>query len=151
MNSRKWRNPYTPLTKKLARDTGGQAGVPLPSKSVVPAVDIRSSVTRMRNNIKGISSTIRQMEETMDTLYGAMEMLDSLGKTSSKTATAKSTPEQTNKRGLPENDLAEESAEASANPLGNLDLNQLINLLQSPLVQGLLSQTAASGKRKKEG
>ena len=158
MNQRKWRNPYTPLSKKTGQPTAGStapASLAVTSKKTLPALDLRSSVSRMRNNIKGISSTIRQMEETMDTLYGAMEMVDSLGRGSSR---GSSTVQGRNNRELPppaepdDTDNPSESGSGGSNPLANIDMGQLLGLLQSPLVQSLLNQsTSSNAKRKKEG
>ncbi|TGU44079.1 hypothetical protein EN829_071930, partial [Mesorhizobium sp. M00.F.Ca.ET.186.01.1.1] len=45
------------------------------------------------------------------------------------------------------------SGSGSGNPLGNIDIGQILGLLQSPLVQNLLTQTVSgsSKQRKKEG
>ncbi|MFY0543044.1 hypothetical protein [Brevibacillus sp. H7] len=148
MNSRKWRNPYAPIPSKKLSEKPADVTLAVTPRNIVPATDLRTSVSRMRTNIKGISSTIRQVEQTMDTLYGAMEMIDTLGK---KTSTAGN---PTPKRGAAETrEAVDESADASNNPLGNLDIGQILNLLQSPLVQNLLNQTGSNGgtKRKKEG
>ncbi|WP_241254479.1 hypothetical protein [Brevibacillus sp. SYP-B805] len=161
MNSRKWRNPYSPLAKKAGKAAAvPAAAVPATTASLsVPApkslsvLDLRSSVSRMRNNIKGISSTIRQMEETMDTLYGAMQMVESLGRSSAKTGVGQQ-PRDGSDRGQAASEEADNQQEpaTNSNPLANIDMNQLLNLLQSPLVQSLLSQhTGAAAKRKKEG
>jgi hypothetical protein len=159
MNSRKWRNPYTPINKKIDRITGGQAALTslaLTPKKAVQSLDLRTSVSRMRNNIKGISSTIRQMEETMDTLYTAMEMLDSLGSKAPKALPA-SMPKPAPKRSSGDHptqgeEAAEQAAENETNLFSNIDVNQLLSLLQSPLVQSLLSQNSGSkSQRKKEG
>jgi hypothetical protein len=158
MNSRKWRNPYTPINKKIDRIAGSQAALTsltlTPKKAVLP-LDFRSSVSRMRNNIKGISSTIRQMEETMETLYTAMEMLDTLGNKVPKSlpaAAQKLVPKRSSGENPAQLEEAEQPAENDANPLANIDLNQLLSLLQSPLVQSLLNQNSGSkAQRKKEG
>ncbi|WP_134683287.1 hypothetical protein [Brevibacillus migulae] len=157
MNQRKWRNPYTPLSKKTGQSTAGSnapASLAVTAKKTLPTLDLRSSVSKMRSNIKGISSTIRQMEETMDTLYGAMEIVDSIGNRASRGSTA---PQGRSGRELPapepdDTDTPSESGSGGSNPLANIDMSQLLGLLQSPLVQSLLSQsTSSSAKRKKEG
>lgn len=85
----------------------------------------------------------------MDTLYGAMEMFESLSSKKGGVETGKTTPAR---HLADQTDRPTESAEAEgSNPLGNLDIGQLLNLLQSPLVQNLLNQNASSSKRKKEG
>lgn len=160
MNNRKWRNPYTALSKKNGQTSAAGSATPtslsLTPKKGLPNLDLRTSVSRMRSNIKGISSTIRQMEETMDTLYGAMEMVDSLGKGSSRTAVAPA-PQGKASRSLPSSDSQDadnplEESGGGSNPLANIDMNQLLGLLQSPLVQSLLSQNnSGAPKRKKEG
>lgn len=162
MNSRKWRNPYAPINKKVEQvaKTNGQTAAPAPlsltSRPTFAPLDIRTSVSKMRTNIKGISTTIRQMEQTMDTLYGAMEMLDSLGRPTTPKdlpvtqlkGSARRQPEADTTEGYPGAD----AGDGSSNPLGNLDINQILGLLQSPLVQSLLSQNnGAATKRKKEG
>ncbi|MFM1652731.1 hypothetical protein ACI7RC_11605 [Brevibacillus sp. B_LB10_24] len=149
MNMRKWRNPYAPMTKKKIQPQEGQAGrLPVPLEPL-SSEEVRSSVNRMRLNIKGISSTIRQVENTMDTLYGAMEILESLSRTSAK-------PAQINKAAEPKRHRGEQAEEEDDSnplgPLGNIDIGQLLNLLQSPLVQNLLKHQAdGADKRKKEG
>lgn len=156
MNSRKWRNPYTPLSKKKNQTAGSAAAstsLSLTPKKTLPPLDLRSSVSKMRSNIKGISNTIRQMEETMDTLYGAMEMIDSLGKGGSRLIA----PGGKSNAALPSADSTDadnplEGSNGGSNPLASLDMNQLLGLLQSPLVQSLLNQnSSAEPKRKKEG
>lgn len=159
--SRKWRNPYAPILSKKLSEQATDVSLAVTPKKVVPAVDLRTSVSKMRNNIKGISSTIRQVEETMDSLYGAMEIFENLGKSpAEKAETVAATEKPASKRkGVSEaSRLAEESAEPEAatnsNPLGNIDIGQLLGLLQSPLVQSLLTQTIGSSnskQRKKEG
>lgn len=99
----------------------------------------------MRHNIKGIGSTIRQVEDTMDSLYGAMEMMENLGKR---------TPEPERKASPEPQKAAETPPQESGlgNLLANIDIGQLLGLLQSPLVQNLITQVSSSSKeRKKEG
>ncbi len=152
MPERRWRNPYAPISKKTGRPTGVATGSSLaltPNKQAAPPLDLRTSVSRMRSNIKGISSTIRQMEETMDTIYGAIEMLDSLGKKMGVTRLKSVLPQRTE---TGKADPAPEQEATGNNPLGNLDIGQLFGILQSPLVQNLLQQSAGGGtNRKKEG
>lgn len=155
MNTRKWRNPYTPISKKVDRSVLGQANASLAitPKKEPPATDLRLSVLKMRDNIKGISSTIRQMEETMDTIYGAMEMLDSLGRKSAKAEGG--TPKKQRQFEEEDDQPSQSAASSLSSALGNLDIGQLLSILQSPLVQNLLSQTntgpSSNTKRKKEG
>ncbi|MGD8189187.1 hypothetical protein ACQCN2_04210 [Brevibacillus ginsengisoli] len=176
MNTRKWRNPYTPISKKVDRSVLGQANalLAITPKKEPPATDIRLSVLKMRDNIKGISSTIRQMEETMDTIYGAMEMLDSLGRKSAKPQATTTTKPNQHPHQHPHQHAEVEADEPQqsqgsglSGALGNLDIGQLLSILQSPLVQNLLQQsntgplsntepssnTASTNKskRKKEG
>ncbi|MGO0060993.1 hypothetical protein ACTID9_13415 [Brevibacillus fluminis] len=182
MKANKWRNPYAPLGKKpvsatQARMSQPAAAAPPPRKlPLLPLpIDVRASVMRMRNNIKGISSTIRQMEETMDTLYGAVELFQSIGRKSTdlpeELQPAKSRRKRSTGSGstgnsgasaqAPRKQAAEspESAPAEGNGLENLlaniDIGQVLSLLQSPLVQSLIQQnltTASTAtKRKKEG
>ena len=100
----------------------------------------------------------------MDTLYGAMEMFENLGKRTPEPAVATEKP--ASKRKASANASASVEAEKTveqasetesgggSNPLANIDIGQLLGLLQSPLVQNLLSQTVGnniSKQRKKEG
>lgn len=112
----------------------------------------------MRHNIKGIGSTIRQVEDTMDSLYGAMEMMENLGKrTPEPEVVAEKPAAATGKRkAAPEPQKAAEAAPQESGGLGNLlaniDIGQLLGLLQSPLVQNLITQVSSTSKeRKKEG
>jgi len=161
-SKRKWRNPYAPIPSKKLNDQATEVSLAVTPKKVIPAVDLRTSVSKVRNNIKGISTTIRQVEQTMDTLYGAMEVFETLGKRSADKAAAVEKPAGKKKekastqpaRAVSEPVETEQNANPpSNNPLANIDIGQLLGLLQSPLVQNLLSQTVAnSGKqRKKEG
>ncbi|MGC5324543.1 hypothetical protein [Brevibacillus sp. SYSU BS000544] len=163
MSTRKWRNPYTPINKKVDRTVIGQAksSIAITPHREAPQ-DLRASVLKMRDNIKGISSTIRQMEETMDTIYGAIEMLDTLGKRTSKASPSPNPGKQKSQKAFFEDEVApESSAQANTSGLGagsglgnalsNIDIGQLISILQSPLVQNLLSQPSTTSKRKKEG
>jgi hypothetical protein len=163
-SKRKWRNPYAPIPSKKLSEQVTEASLAVTPKKLLPlpAVDLRTSVSKMRNNIKGISTTIRQVEETMDSLYGAMEIFENLGKSPAEKAETVSAERPTSKRrGASEaSRMVEESSEpeattsGSGNPFGNIDIGQLLGLLQSPLVQSLLSQTVGSNnskQRKKEG
>lgn len=162
-NARKWRNPYAPIPSRKLSEEVTDVSLAITPKKIVPAVDLRTSVSRMRNNIKGISSTIRQVEETMDSLYGAMELFENLGKKPEEKAEAPATEKKgTRRKGVSEAArMAEEEspepepAATNSNPLGNIDIGQLLGLLQSPLVQNLLSQTVGNSnnakQRKKEG
>ncbi|WP_312108624.1 hypothetical protein [Brevibacillus reuszeri] len=162
-NNRKWRNPYAPIpSKKLSEQQVTDVSLAVTPKKLLPAVDLRSSVSKMRTNIKGISTTIRQVEETMDSLYGAMEVFENLGKRTPEPEPAVVAEKPTSKRKAaaePEKEKVVEQASdketgASSNPLANIDIGQLLGLLQSPLVQNLLSQTVGnsiSKQRKKEG
>lgn len=156
LSNRKWRNPYAPIPSKKLSEQATEVSLAVTPKKVVPAVDLRTSVSKMRNNIKGISSTIRQVEETMDTLYGAMEMFENLGKRAPDTAETAEKPSSKRKAAADMSKMADETEETetgSGNPLGNIDIGQLLGLLQSPLVQNLLTQTVNGGgkQRKKEG
>jgi hypothetical protein len=150
MNNRKWRNPYAPIGNKKQNSQTADVSLAVTPRKVVPAVDLRTSVSRMRSNIKGISHTIRQVEQTMDTLYGAMEVFESFGKKSAK-APAEDRPVSRRTEPQEREAPAVESNENGSNPLANIDITQLLGLLQSPLVQNLLNQSASNGKRKKEG
>ncbi|MGN7468928.1 hypothetical protein [Brevibacillus sp. SAFN-007a] len=171
VNGRKWRNPYAPIPSRKLSDQAADVSLAISPKKIIPAVDLRSSVSKMRNNIKGISSTIRQVEETMDTLYGAMEIIENLGKRATEPEAAVEKPISTRRKGNTgaakesakgrESARAEEAPQESSaaagsgggNPLGNIDIGQILGLLQSPLVQNLLTQTVSgtSKQRKKEG
>ncbi|MDR7313991.1 hypothetical protein [Brevibacillus nitrificans] len=162
-SNRKWRNPYAPIPSKKLSEQVTEASLAVTSKKLLPlpAVDLRTSVSKMRNNIKGISTTIRQVEETMDSLYGAMEIFENLGKSPAEKAETVSAerPVSNKRKGASEaSRMVEESSEpettTSSSPFGNIDIGQLLGLLQSPLVQSLLSQTVGSSsskQRKKEG
>ncbi|WP_289136116.1 hypothetical protein [uncultured Brevibacillus sp.] len=161
-NNRKWRNPYAPIPSKKLTDQVQDVSLAVTPKKLLPAVDLRTSVSKMRSNIKGISTTIRQVEETMDTLYGAMEMFENLGKRTPEPAVATEKPASKRKASASASAEAEKTVEqasetesgGSNNPLANIDIGQLLGLLQSPLVQNLLSQTVGnniSKQRKKEG
>jgi hypothetical protein len=150
MNSRKWRNPYAPIVSKKLNRQASDVSLAVTPRQTLPAVDLRTSVSRMRSNIKGISSTIRQVEQTMDTLYGAMEIFESFGKKNAKPA-AENKPVNRRMDTQIRDDPAEDSNTNGNNPLANIDINQLLTLLQSPLVQNLLTQSNSNGKRKKEG
>lgn len=154
MTTRKWRNPYAPIPSKKLNEKAQEVSLAVtPRKAVPEVIDLRTSVSRMRSNIKGISSTIRQVEETMDTLYGAMQIFERLGKrsTDAETAEKPAGKRQSAETSSPANEGTEGNS-GVGNPLGNIDIGQLLGLLQSPLVQSLLSQTAnGAAKRKKEG
>ncbi|MBO8163022.1 MAG: hypothetical protein H0Z34_04770 [Brevibacillus sp.] len=163
MDMRTWRNPYLPIHKRKERNTSSSAQpvaagslAVTPRKLAIP-MDLRTSVTRMRTNIKGISHTIRQVEETMDTIYGAMEMLESLGKSGARPPAPSQATSSRPVKPAEDHHTSSEPAPESASPLGgalgSLDVNQLLSILQSPLVQSLLNQQTNSGttKRKKEG
>ncbi|WP_139489183.1 hypothetical protein [Brevibacillus dissolubilis] len=167
VQNRKWRNPYASIVKKSKPAQATQApkaSVALtpqaaqkrpPATSRLVPVDLRSSVSWVRNNLKGIGSTIRQMEETMDTLHGAMQMIESLGVGRPSLKAAKSTGRGPVTDELLDDDQDDDTANRVGNLLNNIDLNQLMSLLQSPLVQNLLNQNLGASTnnstRKKEG
>ncbi|MGG4441181.1 hypothetical protein [Brevibacillus fortis] len=154
VNNRKWRNPYAPIPSKKLSDQVENVSLSITPKKILPAVDLRTSVSKMRHNIKGIGSTIRQVEDTMDSLYGAMEMIENLGKRTPEPEVVADKP--TGKRkAAPEPQKAAETPQESGglgNLLANIDIGQLLGLLQSPLVQNLITQVSSNTKeRKKEG
>ncbi|EJL32098.1 hypothetical protein PMI05_00385 [Brevibacillus sp. BC25] len=158
VNNRKWRNPYAPIPSKKLSDQVENVSLSISPKRILPAVDLRTSVTKMRHNIKGIGSTIRQVEDTMDSLYGAMEMMENLGKRTPEPEVVAEKPAAAGKRkAAPEPQKAaetppQESGLGLGNLLSNIDIGQLLGLLQSPLVQNLITQVSSSSKeRKKEG
>ncbi|MCR8982472.1 hypothetical protein [Brevibacillus laterosporus] len=188
MSKRKWRNPYVTINKKPSRPSANKAKTKakgnvniavqepvvkefsqkkgllskLPSLDILSNLDLRTSVTKVRSNIKGISTTIRQMEDTMESIFGAMEMLDSFRKVNKteNVKTASEIPPQKKQQHESaflfedEEEIEEEAPvqENTSNPFSGLDIGQLLGLLQSPLVQSLLTQSSNdSGKRKKEG
>lgn len=163
MSNRKWRNPYAPIPSKKLNDQATEISLAVMPKKVLPPLDLRTSVSKMRHNIKGISSTIRQVEETMDSLYGAMEVFDKLTKKNTEKPAAapeKPMPKRRKAQQAPVAVAEEEEQESgtsasgggSGNPLANIDIGQLLGLLQSPLIQNLLTQTLQGSKqRKKEG
>ena len=188
MSKRKWRNPYVTINKKPSRPSANKAKTKvkenatiavkepvvaetvqkkgllskLPSLDILSTLDLRTSVTKVRTNIKGVSSTIRQMEDTMESIFGAMEMLDSFRKVNKSGDVKTASEESSNQKQQHESaflfddeEETEETAPAqenTSNPFSGLDIGQLLGLLQSPLVQSLLTQSSSdSGKRKKEG
>lgn len=160
-SNRKWRNPYAPIPSKKLSEQATEVSLAVTPKKLIPATaDLRTSVSKMRNNIKGISTTIRQVEETMDTLYGAMEIFENLGKrtaekpeTAEKTSNKRKTAAETVQKAPEPSSQDANTGSTNSNPLANIDIGQLLGLLQSPLVQNLLSQTVANSakQRKKEG
>ncbi|RAT95103.1 hypothetical protein [Brevibacillus sp. Leaf182] len=156
VNNRKWRNPYAPIPSKKLSDQVENVSLSISPKRILPAVDLRTSVTKMRHNIKGIGSTIRQVEDTMDSLYGAMEMIENLGKRTPEPEVVAEKPAAAGKRkAAPEpQKVAETPPQESGlgSLLANIDIGQLLGLLQSPLVQNLITQVSSNSKeRKKEG
>ncbi|MFG0215056.1 hypothetical protein ACFU8X_18280 [Brevibacillus porteri] len=158
VNNRKWRNPYAPIPSKKLSDQVENVSLSISPKRILPAVDLRTSVTKMRHNIKGIGSTIRQVEDTMDSLYGAMEMMENLGKRTPEPEVVAEKPAGKRKAAPEPQKAAEPAPQESGsglglgNLLGNIDIGQLLGLLQSPLVQNLITQVSGNSKeRKKEG
>lgn len=155
MSDKKWRNPYDPLNRN--RQKGWIP--PFPSLGPFPRRipnerQVKASVTRMRSNIKGIGQTIRQVEETMNSLSNAMEILGRFGSFS------RSQPvQETGRSGRGHSTVARSrhSAESghTESLMGNIDVEQIMQILQSPLVQSLLSSSSGSSpvkkQRKKEG
>ncbi|TKI55836.1 hypothetical protein E8L90_10475 [Brevibacillus antibioticus] len=158
VSNRKWRNPYAPIPSKKLSDQVENVSLSISPKRILPAVDLRTSVSKMRHNIKGIGSTIRQVEDTMDSLYGAMEMIENLGKRTPEPEVVAEKPAG-KRKAAPEPQKAAETTTTTTqqesglgNLLANIDIGQLLGLLQSPLVQNLITQVSSSSKeRKKEG
>lgn len=92
----------------------------------------------------------------MDSLYGAMEMIENLGKRTPEPEVVAEKPAAAGKRkAAPEpQKVAETPPQESGlgSLLANIDIGQLLGLLQSPLVQNLITQVSSNSKeRKKEG
>lgn len=96
----------------------------------------------------------------MDSLYGAMEMIENFGKrapepeavTAEKPATKRKAAAEATPKAPPKAAEPPPQESGLGSLLSNIDIGQLLGLLQSPLVQNLITQVGGSTKeRKKEG
>ncbi|RKD25690.1 hypothetical protein BEP19_01750 [Ammoniphilus oxalaticus] len=129
LNQQLWRKPQS----SKRRRTPGPAPRPKPmaAKLVSPKQDpsqTKHSLLTIRNQMRGFREQLEQMEKTMDTLFHVMDAIEKLNSPSKSS-------------GNPSNLLKS---------FQNIDFKQVMNLLQSPLVQALVETMVEEEPTKKE-
>lgn len=127
-NQQIWRNPHQ-AKRRLTPTPAKRAKAKL-SKLIPPKRDTRQaqrSLIAIRNQVREFREQIEQMERTMDTLCNVVEAIDKFN------APGKN-------RGTQSNLLKS---------FQNIDFKQVMNLLQSPLVQALVETLAEEETSKK--
>ena len=131
MNERQWRNPYAPKRKRQPSKVKSQGNLSLLTTPKQETKNMRASMLKMRDQVKGVREQLEQMEVTIDKLLDLSEVMDRLGKSGKKG-----------------------KASSSLNlvqTLQHMDFKQVMNLLQSPLVQALIeTMTEESTEKKKK-
>ncbi|GAB7386250.1 hypothetical protein BSNK01_00850 [Bacillaceae bacterium] len=122
MEKRKWRNPY-PAVRKSA-----SSRPPVPKGDVAPAPsfplpiqkpkDLKKMAYKMREDIRNLSLTVHQIEEMLESFCGFCDMMEHV---------------QRKKGSL--------NSASLVKTLKRIDFKQLVELLQSPLVQALLTES----------
>ncbi|HJV46547.1 MAG TPA: hypothetical protein VJ824_12580 [Bacillota bacterium] len=124
-----WRNPYAVKPKKRS--------VPKPPKPVeviTPKQEtntMKDSLVKVREQFKGIREQLLQMETAMDTLYNVMDAMERFSSGTSVQV-----------KGKNESNLLK--------TFNNIDFKQVMNLLQSPLVQALIETLAEEDPKRKK-
>lgn len=129
-NQQLWRNPYP--AKRRRTPSPAQRPKPAAVPQAPPKQDTRqakNSLLVIRNQVRGFREQVEQMEKTMDTLFNVMEAIDKLGTPSVKSAGAQSN---------------------LLKSFQNIDFKQVMNFLQSPLVQALVETMAEEEPEKKK-
>lgn len=129
---RHWRNPYKTKKKRSSSFTGKKKNVSSRKKSNVTYLSapsknqveqMRYTILRMRDNIKQASTMIQQIDQAMDSIVSAFDLMDQFGIGFGK------------KKGK------NQSIQVSSllKKLNHVDFRQLIEILQSPMIQSLLT------------
>ena len=138
-------NPQETEAKKAAKSERLPAFGPAPLSSLNLA-NILSHFLTVRSMIKELSTSLKRLENILDSLYQMFEIAQTL------MVQRRRTPERPLLRLLPPRTQQSpsgwqqgefpsgDSPDSPASFPGNIDFNQIMALLQSPLVQNLLSQ-----------
>lgn len=124
-----WRNPYAVKRKKpsaLQRSSGQHVEV-MPAKP--DAITMKHSLVKAREQVRSVREQLQQMENTIETLFNVMDAVERFG-----TSGKKGTGSQTN----------------LLKSFQNIDFKQVMNFLQSPLVQALVETMAEEEPKKKK-
>jgi hypothetical protein len=133
MNERQWRNPYAQRRKKKPQKVKTQGNLALLATPKQETKNMRTSMLKMREQVKGVREQLVQMEATLDKLLDLSEVMDRLGKSGKKG------------KGKDSNSLN------LVQTLQHMDFKQVMNLLQSPLVQAIIeTMTEESTEKKKK-
>jgi len=130
-NQQLWRNPYPAKRRRTPSNTQRSKSAPTPPAP--PKQDTRqakNSLLVIRNQVRGFREQVEQMEKTMDTLFNVMEAIDKFN-----------SPSSTKSAGA-HNNLFKS--------FQNIDFKQVMNFLQSPLVQALVETMAEEEPEKKK-
>jgi prophage DNA circulation protein len=118
-NQGQWRNPYAVKPKKKSAPKSVQ-----PVEVIAPKNETKSmkdSLVKVREQFKGIREQLHQMESAMETLYNVMDAMERFG-----SGAGTKVKNQGN----------------LLKSFNNIDFKQVMNLLQSPLVQALIETMA---------
>jgi sucrose-6-phosphate hydrolase SacC (GH32 family) len=134
MNQKEWRNPHAvkrrakQTAKKLPQKPPGNLAM-LPTKKS-EAKNMRISLLKMKDQLQGVREQFQQMEVTMDKLIEVMVAVERIGG-------AGKNGKLSNQAGL-------------LKSFQHIDFKQVMNLIQSPLVQAFIETMAEdSGDKKK--
>lgn len=123
-----WRNPYAvKRTKSSALQRPSSKNVEiLPPKQ--DAKTMKHSLVKAREQVRSVREQLQQMEHTIETLFNVMDAVERFG------ASGKKGPgSQTN----------------LLKTFQNIDFKQVMNFLQSPLIQALVETMAEEEPKKK--
>ncbi len=130
---RHWRNPYNTKKKRSSSATGKKKGISSRKKSNVSYLsspsknqveDMRNTILRMRDNIKQATVMIQQIDQAMNSIVSAFELMDQFGIGFGK------------KKGK------NQSLQISSllKKFNHVDFRQLMEILQSPVIQSLITE-----------
>lgn len=124
-----WKNPYAVKRRKpsaLQRSSSKNVEI-LPPKQ--DAMNMKHSLIKAKEQVRSVREQLQQMENTMETLFNVMDAVERFG-----TSGKKGTGSQTN----------------LLKSFQNIDFKQVMNFLQSPLIQALVETMAEEEPQKKK-
>ena len=134
LNSRLWRNPYSVQKRKKSKPqvrTGANlALIPPPKKE---AKSMKISLLKIKDQVHSFREQMEQVESTMGTLVQMLDAMERFGGLSKVGGT-----------------VGKNQANLLSS-LNQIDFKQVMNLLQSPLVQALLETLTEEKKPGKVG
>ncbi len=140
MAEQNWRNPYYQKKRRKPQPRYGmkKPGTALASNGGANSqlFDVMETFHTVHGQVKNISSTVRQVEEMFDSMHTIVNTFQGLGAISK---TIDVTPSK-------KTAITESSVSPEQSMLGNIDMEKITQMLQSPIVKSLLSSSKEKGE-----